>query len=364
MFLQSLKFSNFKNYVAGELLFCEHINCLVGLNGSGKTNILDAIHYLSLTKSAFNSIDSQNINHEEDFFMIKGDFVKKTKTHQVHCSIKRQGKKTFRLDDVDYSKLSQHLGLFPIVLIAPNDDDLIRESNEVRRKFFDSIIAQSDKEYLQELIKYTHHLKQRNALLKSGRVDYALLDSYDMILSKCGAIITKKRSAFIELFIPYFQENYDLIAEHKEAVTVSYHSKGLEGDLYALMKNSREKDIITQRSNVGIHRDEYVLKIDKRAIKKYGSQGQQKSMLISLKLAQFSFIKNQLGITPILLLDDIFDKLDDHRIAQLLSIITSDQFKQIFITDAREERTISLLKGKYDPMKIFRVDNGSIKEVG
>ncbi|UXP33289.1 DNA replication/repair protein RecF [Reichenbachiella agarivorans] len=364
MFLQSLKLSNFKNYQSEEVDFCDHINCFVGLNGSGKTNILDAIYYLSLTKSAFNSIDSQNIRHGESFFAVKGNFLLKERERLVHCSLKSQEKKLFKVDGQEYEKLSQHIGQFPVVMIAPNDDELIRESNEVRRKFFDSIISQYDQEYLSWLIKYNHHLKQRNALLKtfkeSRRFDDTLLTNYDHTLIHVGKLIAGRRQAFIQEYQPYFQRNYHMISEDREQVQITYNSKGLASDFEAQFNKSRERDMVMLRTLVGVHRDEYLFSINGQALKKYGSQGQQKSSLISLKLAQFEFVKDHLSITPILLLDDIFDKLDDHRIKKMLEIIASDRFKQIFITDAREERTRSLLQNQFDPLKIFKVEDGTI----
>lgn len=365
MFLQSLSLQYFKNYEKAEVSFCDHFNCLVGTNGSGKTNVLDAIHYLSTTKSAFHALDSQSINHDGQYFVVNGQFSTGDKKNKVHCSLKKNSRKTFKVDDVEYEKLSEHVGKFPIVLIAPNDDELIRESNETRRKFFDSIISQYDSEYLRALIKYNHHLKQRNALLKSmnesGRIDTVMVETYNNPLITLGQEIAKVRLAFIQEFLPHLQANYDKIADKQEKVNVVYHTKVLAEDYRIQYTKGLQKDVMTQRTNLGIHRDEYLFEIDKFLIKKYGSQGQQKSLLISLKLAQFQFIKAHLGKTPILLLDDIFDKLDDGRISQLMSIIGSDDFGQVFVTDAREERTRSLLLGKFEPMKMFRVDNNQIE---
>ncbi|MEP2026954.1 MAG: DNA replication and repair protein RecF [Reichenbachiella sp.] len=367
MFLQSLSLQYFKNYEKAEVSFCDHFNCLVGINGSGKTNVLDAIHYLSTTKSAFHSLDSQSINHDGQYFVVNGRFSLKGKQQKVHCSLKKNFRKTFKVDESEYERLSEHVGKFPVVMIAPNDDELIRESNETRRKFFDSIISQYDHEYLQSLIKYNQHLKQRNALLKamneSGRVDAVMVETYDKPLITLGQGIAKKRKSFIKKFLPHLQSNYDRLSERRERVSVEYNTKVLANDFAEQYAKGLKKDVITQRTNLGIHRDEYLLVIDDFLIKKYGSQGQQKSLLISLKLAQFEFIKSHLGKTPILLLDDIFDKLDDGRISQLMSIIGSDTFGQVFVTDAREERTRSLLQGKFEPMKLFRVDENSIEEV-
>lgn len=367
MFLQSLSLQYFKNYEKAEVSFCDHFNCLVGINGSGKTNILDAIHYLSSTKSAFHSLDSQSINHEGSYFVVNGVISVKEKHHKVHCSLKKNSRKTFKVDDAEYEKLSQHIGRFPVVLIAPSDDELIRESNEVRRKYFDSIISQYDANYLQTLIRYNHLLKQRNALLKSvaesGKVNQVMLDTYNAPLIKDSQAIAAVRKQFVQEFLPHFQRNYDRIAEGREEVDITYVSKALDDDFAQKYKEGTQRDIITQRTNMGAHRDEYQFKIEGYPIKKFGSQGQQKSLLISLKLAQFEFVKSHLDITPILLLDDIFDKLDDGRIQHMMAIIGSDDFGQVFLTDAREERTRSLLLGKFDPMKIFRVENNQIQEV-
>ncbi|MDW3208550.1 MAG: DNA replication/repair protein RecF [Reichenbachiella sp.] len=367
MFLQSLSLQYFKNYEKAEVSFCDHFNCLVGMNGSGKTNVLDAIHYLSTTKSAFHSLDSQSINHEGQYFVVNGEFKLGEKFNKVHCSLKKNSRKTFKVDGAEYEKLSEHVGKFPLVLIAPNDDELIRESNEIRRRFFDSIISQYDAEYLHALIKYNHYLKQRNALLKSmnesGKVDKVMIETYDKPLIALGTDIAKKRKAFIKEFLPHLQSNYDRISEKKERVNIDYNTKVLEKDFAQQYAKGLQKDVIMQRTNLGIHRDEYLFEIDNYLIKKFGSQGQQKSLLISLKLAQFEFVKSHLGVTPILLLDDIFDKLDDGRISQLMEIIGSDSFGQVFVTDAREERTRSLLQGKFEPMKIFRVEKNVIEEL-
>ncbi|MEO9966016.1 MAG: DNA replication/repair protein RecF [Reichenbachiella sp.] len=367
MFLQSLSLQYFKNYEKAEVSFCDHFNCLVGLNGSGKTNILDSIYYLSTTKSAFHALDSQSIQHDGQYFVINGQISLSKKEHKIHCSLKRNSRKTFKVDDSEYDKLSEHVGKFPIVLIAPNDDELIRESNEVRRRFFDSIISQYDSEYLKLLIRYNHYLKQRNALLKkmaeSGRVDKVMLETYKTPMVNDSAEIAMKRRSFIQEFLPHFQNNYDRIADKKERVEIVYNTKALSADFGKQFADNIQRDIQSQRTGLGIHRDEYIFEIDGFPIKKYGSQGQQKSLLISLKLAQFGFVKSHLKITPILMLDDIFDKLDDGRIDRLMSIIGSKEFGQVFLTDAREERTRSLLSEKFEPMKIFRVEENMITEL-
>lgn len=362
MYVQSLDLLNFKNYSEGHFEFCDQINCILGINGSGKTNLLDAIYYLSMTKSYFNALDGQNIKHEEPFFAINAKVEFDDKTRKLHCSLKKGEKKTFSIDGAEYDKMSEHLGKVPIVMIAPADDELIRESNEVRRKYFDSIISQTNRQYLSELISYNHFLKQRNALLKSntGHIDRLLLDSYDQPMIKSARYIAQQRQAFIEAFEPLVEDNYELIADQRETVRIDYRSKALEDDFEATFKAAIEKDIILQRTTVGVHKDEYLFKIDSRAIKKFGSQGQQKSFLISVKFAQFEFVKRQLAITPILLLDDIFDKLDDGRINRMLQIISSGKFQQIFITDAREERTMQLVKGISDNLVILQLNSPTV----
>ena len=328
MFLEKLDLLNFKNYAQASAQFSPHINSFTGLNGSGKTNILDAIHYISLTKSAFNSLDAQNIQHDRPYFSIKGNVHVNDNVHEVQCSLKRGEKKAFKVDGADYDRLSHHLGRFPSVLIAPNDDDLIRDSNEVRRKYFDSIISQTSKDYVQKLIQYNHYLKQRNSLLKSfgdsGKVDKELLAPYDHKILGEGKYLASKRAEFIKVFVADFENHYDYVSDEKEKVHIEYASRALSDDFEQEYHRSLPKDLALQRSNVGIHRDEYIFTIEGNALKKFGSQGQQKSFLISLKLAQFDYIKRNTGITPFLLLDDIFDKLDDNRIKMLTQMIASN----------------------------------------
>jgi DNA replication and repair protein RecF len=364
MILDSISLSNFKNYSETSVSFGKEINCITGLNGSGKTNLLDAIHYLSMTKSAFNSVDGQNIKNGEVFYAINGIFNHKNKLQKVICSLKTGTKKNIKVNDVACTKLSEHLGKFPLVLIAPNDDELIRDSSETRRKFFDSTIAQTNKKYLQNLIEYTHFLKQRNALLKrineTGKRDISLINQYDDKLISIGFQISADRKAFISQYLPEFSTHYKFISDEKELVTIEYKSKALESDFEKIFKASLEKDILMQRTNVGIHRDDYDFLIEEKGLKKFGSQGQQKSFLVSLKLAQFDYLKELFGFKPLLLLDDIFDKLDDTRINKLISLISTDKFQQIFITDAREERTKTLLQSVKVDYKLFLVHDNKV----
>jgi DNA replication and repair protein RecF len=364
MILQKISLTNFKNYEGIEIDFSKGLNCFTGLNGSGKTNLLDAIHYLSLTKSAFNSIDSQNIRHSTSFFAIRAEFESKNKNHKLTCSLKLGEKKSFKMDDSAYDKLSEHIGKFPVVLIAPNDDDLIRESSETRRKFVDSIISQTDKKYLVNLIQYTHYLKQRNSLLKrineTGKRDNDLLAQYDDQIVKLSLDLAKVRQSFINTILPQFIFQYKFLCAEKEQVDIRYETKALDTDFSQKLKSSIEKDIILQRTTMGIHRDDYTFLINQKPLKKFGSQGQQKSFLIGLKLSQFDYIKQKQGITPLLLLDDIFDKLDDERIQKLLQMIEEKRFEQIFLTDARRERTENLLINLSIELKIFNLVENTV----
>lgn len=366
MFLEKLELLNFKNYKQAEAMFCPHINCFTGLNGTGKTNILDAIYYLSITKSAFNVQDGQNIHHGLPFFSILGQVNLNNKHHKVQCSLKKGEKKTFKVDGSEYDKLSHHLGRFPVVLIAPNDDDLIRESSELRRKYFDSIISQTNREYLQQLIAYNHYLKQRNTLLKKfseiGSVNEDLLEPYNRQIIDLSFSLSEERKKFLTAFSPVFVDHYNFVSQEKEIVSIEYNSTAVDADFEIKFRQSISKDLVLQRTTTGIHRDDYVFRIRDRPLKKFGSQGQQKSYVISLKLAQFDYIKANTGVTPFLLLDDIFDKLDDDRIRMLIEIVSSDKFQQIFLTDARPERTRTLLSPLGNRVKIFRIEEDQIIE--
>ena len=366
MLLKKISLFAFKNYQEASLEFSDGINCFVGMNGSGKTNLLDGIHYLSLTKSAINSIDSQSILHDEQLGTINGTFILDDQEYQVICALQQGQKKIIKVNQSEYEKLSEHIGRFPVVLIAPNDIDIIRDSNEVRRKFFDSILSQIDSSYLKQLIQYNHYLKQRNSLLKqlasSQQTDYDLLAPYDHQLLSLGKSIYESRKKFIKDYTPLLVAHYQNLSESRESISLTYSSH-LESQNYKQdYKDALQKDLILQRTNVGIHKDAVLFEIDDRPIKKFGSQGQQKSFLIALKLAQFDIIKKEKGLKPLLLLDDIFDKLDDYRINKLVEMVANDSFGQLFITDARSERSKEILKGISSEVKFFQVDNGAISE--
>jgi len=364
--LEKLRLVNFKNYEKASLEFPAKVNCLLGLNGSGKTNLLDAIHYLSFTKSFLNASDTHNIRHGCDSFLLWSGFDFEGAKHELSCQIQPGHKKIFREDGQDYEKMSDHIGKYPVVLISPSDIDLIREGSEARRKFFDSMIAQIDQTYLQALVEYHHCLKQRNGILRMFQErqysDADLIDTYDHQLVQTGLEIFQKRKAFIAEFLPVLNASYNILVDQKEEATLLYRSDFFETDFLTALKHSFSKDLALQRTTVGIHRDDYDFGFAHGELKRLGSQGQQKSFLVALKLANVEIIKKHKGFSPILLLDDIFDKLDDIRIARLLKIVAGKNYGQLFITDAGPERTEALLKDIGVRSDIFEVKEGSIKK--
>ena len=359
MHLQKISLVNFKNIESQSFDFQEKINCFVGNNGVGKTNILDAIYYLSFTKSYFNPIAGQNIRHGEDFFMVEGSYLLNDREEKIVCSLKKGQKKVLKRNDKAYDKFSDHIGQLPLVIISPADRDLIVEGSDTRRKFIDGVISQQDKTYLQQLIQYNKVVSQRNALLKyfaaNRTFDPLNLKIYDEQMIVLGNAIHQKRARFLESFVPIFNEKYRIISEAKEQVNLVYKSQLQDVSFEDLLKQSLEKDRVIQYSSAGIHKDDLSFEIGEYPIKKFGSQGQQKSYLIALKLAQFQFIKEQSNVTPILLLDDIFDKLDEHRVSHIIALVNNDEFGQIFITDTHALRTEEVIKQSNKPYQIFKL---------
>ena len=364
MYLENLYLANFKNYEEVNIDFSKDINALIGDNGSGKTNLLDAIHFLSMTKSAFNSLDSQSIRHNQSFYSIIGKFSINKRMTSVNNSLASGKRKKILVNKNPVSKSTDIIGMYPIVMIAPNDHALISEGGEARRKYFDSIISQLDKTYLLNLIDYNHALKQRNKLLKqfaeSGKVDNDLLEPYDKILLSLGSDISISRRAFCEVYLKKILKHYAYLANEKEHISLIYHSQLNHENYEKSFYSSLQKDLILQRTAFGIHKDDYIFEMDGYQLKKFGSQGQQKSFLIAMKLAQFDIIHEDKGFKPILLMDDIFDKLDDHRIEKLTEMIEHHEFGQVFITDARPERSRHFLEKLNIEWKAITVDNGNL----
>jgi DNA replication and repair protein RecF len=359
MFLKELSLTNYKNFESLKFSFDTKIICFVGLNGVGKTNILDSIYHLSYTKSYFNPIPSQNIKHGETFFFISGRYMIHDKEENILVSLKKGDKKIIKRNNKLYKKFSDHIGKIPLVLISPDDRNLIIEGSETRRKFIDGIISQTDKEYLNNLIDYNKTLKQRNALLKmfydNSENIRKTIDIYDRQLSSDAHKIYDKRREFLNEFIPIFKSRYKELSNDKENVEIK-HSSDISPDqnLYKLLKNSLEKDLKFQYTTKGIHKDDLNLNLDNFPIKKYGSQGQQKTFLIAMKLAQFDYL-SKLDSKPILLLDDIFDKLDDARVKQIINLVNQEKFNQIFISDTNKTRSENIIKKVNKSYKIFEI---------
>lgn len=359
VFLKQLSLLNYKNLAQIEFDFDAKINCFVGKNGVGKSNILDAIYHLAYGKSYFNPLAVQNIKHGEEFFVIDALLEKNNKEEKIVCSLKKGQKKTIKRNGKVYDKLSEHLGLIPLVIISPSDADLIIDGSETRRKFIDSIIATLDNSYLQLLIHYQKILAQRNALLKyfalNQTFDADNLAIYNEQLSNSGQLIFEKRKQFLADFIPIFEKHHTNISGGNEKVALKYESQLFEKELLSILEESLQKDRIIQYTGAGIHKDDLVFEIDGFPIKKFGSQGQQKSFLIALKLAQFEFMKKQSGELPILLFDDIFDKLDETRVQKIVTMVNDAVFGQIFISDTHAERTEMIIKETHQSYKMFSI---------
>lgn len=367
MYLKKLSLTNFKNYDQAELEFSPKINCFVGNNGVGKTNILDAIHYLSLTKSFFNNIDSANIKHSEDYFIIQGSFIRNEEEDAIFCSFQKQKQKILKRNGKEYQRISDHVGKYPVVMISPADSALVIEGSEERRKFLNKIISQYNTSYLDAILKYNKALQQRNRLLKDfrvlGRFDGEMLDVWDSQLVNYGKYAFIEREILVNELIPVFQEYYSFVSQGKEVVKLDYRSHLKEGDFGEALANSLSKDRILEYTTVGIHKDDLILEMNDYPVKTLGSQGQQKSYLVALKLAKFDYIKRKAGFSPILLLDDVFDKFDADRVEQIIRLVGNHRFGQIFITDTHQDRLQKILSSLDAEHKLFRIGDKGIAEV-
>ena len=358
MILKRISILNYKNLEEVELGFSAKLNCFFGQNGMGKTNLLDAVYFLSFCKSSGNPIDSQNIRHEQDFFVIQGFYEAEDGTpEEIYCGMKRRSKKQFKRNKKEYSRFSDHM-------VSPADSELIAGGSDERRRFMDVVISQYDKEYLDALIRYNKALTQRNTLLKSELlVEEELFLVWEEMMAQAGEVVFKKREAFIKEFIPIFQSFYSFISQDKEQVGLSYDSHAREASLLEVLKQSRERDKIMGFSLRGIHKDELNMLLGEFPIKKEGSQGQNKTYLVALKLAQFDFLKRTGRTVPLLLLDDIFDKLDASRVEQIVKLVAGDNFGQIFITDTNREHLDRILHKVGSDYKMFLVEKGIIREM-
>lgn len=362
MIIEKLSLQNFKNYEDAEFHFSHQINFITGKNGSGKTNLLDALHYISLSKSAFGTVDSLSMKHGSSYFLVKCLISNKEEKFEILCSMGNGHKKSIKVNKKPYSKISEHIGRFPLVLITPYDTDYIREGSEERRKFVDSILSQLNPLYLLDLIQYNEALKQRNSLLKQLskkiKCDKDLISFYDKTLINLSKKIYKERNLFIKEFTPIFNQHYDSLSDSKEKPGIIYKSHASEEKFEDNFFAAFKRDQLLERTSIGIHKDDFLFMLDGYPLKNFGSQGQQKSFVIALKLSQYDLIKQKKCFKPILLLDDIFDKLDNKRIKQLMEMIAREEFGQVFITDAREERIYNFIDTSIVKVAIFSIENG------
>ena len=365
MILKHLTILNYKNIADADLNFSPKINCFVGSNGEGKTNVLDAIHFLSFTRSATNTIDALNIRHNEEMMMLSGTYDLNGIDEVFSCGQKIHQKKMFRRNQKAYKRMSEHIGLLPLILVSPNDNELILGGSEERRRFMDMVISQYNPTYLSLLVRYNNALQQRNALLKQEEPapSEEMLMAYEEVMAATGEAIFQERTAFIEKLIPVFQRYYTRISESHESVSLSYTSHCQRGPLLEVIQRDRHKDLAMGYSLHGIHKDDLTMLLNGFPIKKEGSQGQNKTFLISLKLAQFDFLQQTGSRTkPLLLLDDIFDKLDSNRVTQIINVVADEEFGQIFITDTNRENLDRILEKSQGDFKIFTVKGGEIRE--
>ena len=374
MFLRNLTILNFKNIREANLQFAEKLNCFVGLNGQGKTNLLDAIYYLSFTKSAFNAVDSQNITHNEQFCMLQGEYESDSTSAdeqlQVSCGIRRGQKKQFRCGKKDYQRLHDHIGKLPLVMVSPADQEMINDGSEARRKFIDGVISQYSRNYLDTLTRYQTLLKQRNILLRQcdeqpDRLQSDLMDILEEQMAACDEVIFAERTAFIQAFIPIFQTAYTTISGDAEQVSLSYVSQLQSRDMKQSLRDTRQRDVYLGWTSQGVHKDDMEMLLDEHPLRQVASQGQQKTFTLALKLAQALYLaggeNNIPSAKPILLLDDIFDKLDTHRVENIINLVHSDAFGQIFLTDTDRQHLTSLLAPHRTDSRLFQVCNGEIE---
>ena len=360
MYLRKLSLINFKNLPQEDLTFDRGINCFVGDNGTCKTNIIDAVYYLSMCKSALAMSDSQCVRHGENFFVIDGEYENRNgRKEQISCSFTRGAQKVMKRNGKAYKRLSEHVGVVPVVIVSPADSVLVSDVAEERRRYINLFLSQLDSDYLEAMIRYNAVLAERNKCLKEGANEEMLL-IYDMQLERSAVKIHATRAAMIERLQPVVAHYYSLISGDREKVELSYRSDMNERPLSELLLSSRMRDTVNGFTSCGVHRDDLVFTIGGMPLRKYGSQGQQKSFIVALKLAQYHIIAEQLGEVPILLLDDVFDRLDEGRVAELIKIVSADDFGQIILTDCSRERVERLMSHCEGCYKLFNVTYGKV----
>ena len=363
MILKNISIINYKNIKGVNLELSPKINCLIGHNGVGKTNFLDAIYYLSFCRSAGNPVDSQIITHGEDFFMLEGNYLDDGgDVENIYCGMKRGSKKHFKRNKKEYKRLSQHIGLIPLIFVSPADASLIEGGSEERRKLMDVVISQYDYSYIEALTNYNKALQQRNALLKmEEEPDAALMEIWEQEMARNGELIYQKRDQFVQELIPIFQRIYQHISGQREEVSLKYVSHCQRGPLLEVIQRDRFKDRAVGYSLHGVHRDDLEMLIGEFQMKREGSQGQNKTFVLALKLAQFDFLRRtSSNTTPLLLLDDIFDKLDAQRVEAIVQLVSGENYGQIFITDTNRDHLDKILHESDGDYKIFTVENGNL----
>lgn len=361
MYLKKLVLINFKNIAQAEITLSERLNCFVGDNGAGKTNVLDAVYYLSMSKSALTMTDGQSVRHGEDFFVVEGTYAGDSDSNDtVNCSFLRRSGKVLKLNGKEYDRMADHVGRFPVVMVSPQDSVLITDAAEERRRYLNAFLSQLDRDYLASLMRYNAVLAERNRFLKSSS-DEQMLQIYDMQLADHAARIYERRRDIIERMRPLVAEFYRQLSDDREQVEIEYRSELASASMGELLLASRERDIVNGFTTSGVHRDDMSLRIGGYPLRKYGSQGQQKSFLMSLKLAQYRILAEVCGERPLLLLDDLFDKLDTSRVENLLTLVAGDDFGQIFITDCNRSRLETILSHAGEKYALFMVEGGDIR---
>ncbi len=360
MYLKKLSLINFKNIAQAEISLSEGINCFVGDNGAGKTNVLDAVYYLSMSKSAFTMTDGQSIHHGEEFFVAEGAYLDDGgRTEQVNCSYSRKGGKVLKRNGKEYDRIADHVGRFPVVIVSPQDSELVTDAADERRRYLNGFISQLDRTYLTAMMRYNAVLAERNRFLKSSS-DEAMLSIYDMQLSEHGTRIYERRREIVDRMRPLVEEYYRTLSDDREQVEIAYRSELTAAPLSEVLQRARERDIMNRFTTSGIHRDDIVFRIGGYPLRKYGSQGQQKSFLVALKLAQYRLLAEATGERPILLLDDLFDKLDMGRVEKLLGLVAGEGFGQICITDCNKVRLETTLGRAGERYLLFTVEGGDV----